>query len=190
MVNFQMILRLYPRLWLCRPLDCPIIVRALATSSDKSDQGNPSTSRTFDLRVKLKAAEGKDCDKLKQSDRLTQEHIEVEEVFPSVDGIVKRDPILTLIKRLEQIDKVEEQEQNHSDSMLKGDNTGQSSLVDSEQSLTQCDTWSKVIPGEGFLENEPKRVLTPVTMRIPEGLEKTIEVFRDFPDQYPFLRLV
>ena len=40
------------------------------------------------------------------------------------------------------------------------------------------------------VENLPRRVLTPVTMRIPEGLEKTIEVFRDFPDRYPFLRFV
>ena len=40
------------------------------------------------------------------------------------------------------------------------------------------------------VENLPRRVLTPVTMRIPEGLEKTIEVFRDFPEKYPFLRFV
>ena len=185
-----MILRLYPRLWLCRPLDRAIIVRALVSSSNEGEKGKQPTSRTFDLRVKLRASEGKNCDQVKQFDKLTQEHTEVKvgEKSPRFDRIVKRDPTLTLIKRLEKIDGVEQQQgQNHPDSIFKGgDNTGQVSPLDREPSLTQCDT--KVIPGERLLENLPKRVLTPVTMRIPEGLEKTIEVFRDFPDQYPFLR--
>merc|ERR1719282_103104 len=42
---------------------------------------------------------------------------------------------------------------------------------------------------DDLVENLPRRVLTPVKMRIPEGLEKTIEVFRDFTEKYPFLRL-
>ena len=179
-----MILRLYPRWWLCRPFDRAIIARALVTSSDKGKEGKPPTSRTFDLRVKLKASEGKDCDKPRQcDDSLSKEHLDdkVEEVSPRVDRIVKRNKKLTLIKRLEKIDRVEQQD--HLDPMFKSD-TGQI-----EPHSTQ-DDYTEVIPEESLMEHLPKRVLTPVTMRIPEGLEKTIEVFRDFHDQYPFLRSV
>ena len=177
-----MILRLYPRWWLCRPFDRAIIARALVTSSDQGKEGKPPTSRTFDLRVKLKASEGKDCDKPRQcDDTLSKEHLDdkVEEVSPRVDRIVKRNPKLTLIKRLEKIDRVEQQD--HLDSMFKSD----TEQIDPHS--TQ-DDYTEVIPEESLMEHLPKRVLTPVTMRIPEGLEKTIEVFRDFPDQYPFLR--
>ena len=180
-----MILRLYPRLWLCRPFDRTIIVRALVTSSHKGDKRKPPNSRTFDLRVKLKASEGKDCDKLKQCDRPTE--TKVEEVAPGVDRIVNENPKFTLMKRLEEIDKVKQQDQNHLDAMFKGD-AEQSLPLNSKPSLIQGDT--RVTPGESLMEHLqlPNRVLTPVTMRIPEGLEKTIEVFRDFPDEYPFLR--
>ena len=182
-----MILRLYPRFWLCRPFDRgAIIVRALVTSSHKGEKGKPPNSRTFDLRVKLKASEGKGCDQLKQCDRLTE--TKVEEMAPGFDRTVKKDPKFTLLKRLEKIDnKVEQEDQYHPDSMFKGD-TEQSLPYKSKLPLTHIKT--KVTPG-GSLQEQlqlPNRVLTPVTMRIPEGLEKTIEVFRDFPDKYPFLR--
>ena len=181
-----MILRLYPRWCLCRPFDRAIIARALVTSSDKGKEGKPPTSRTFDLRVKLKASEGKDCDKPRQcDDTLSKEHLEdkVGEVSARFDRIVKRNPKLTLIKRLENIDRVEQQDQYHLDLMSNSD-TGQI------EPLSTQDDDTEVIPGESLMEHLPKRILTPVTMRIPEGLEKTIEVFRDFPDQYPFLRSV
>ena len=179
-----MILRLYPRFWLCRPFDRAIIVRALVTSSHKRDKGKPPSSRTFDLRVKLTASEGKGCDKFKQCDTLTQENTGPK---VRVDRVVKRDPKFSLIKRLEKIDRVEEQDQDYLDATFKGD-AEQSLPLNSKPSLTQGDT--KVTPGESLLEQLElsRRVLTPVTMRIPEGLEKTIEVFRDFPDKYPFLR--
>ena len=181
-----MILRLYPRFWLCRPFDRAIIVRALVTSSHKGEKEKPPNSRTFDLRVKLKASEGKGCDKIKQCDRLTQEKTEAK-VGDVSSRIEKRNPEFTLIERLEKIDRVEQQDQNHLDSMLK-DDTRQSLPLFREPTQAQGDT--KVTPGESLMEHLqlPKRVLTPVTMRIPEGLEKTIEVFRDFPDEYPFLR--
>ena len=181
-----MILRLYPRFWLCRPFDRAIIVRALVTSCHKGDKGKPPNSRTFDLRVKLKASEGKGCDKLKQCDTLTQEKTEAN-FGDASSRIVKRDPKFNLIERLEKIDRVEQQDQNHLDLMLK-DDTRQSLPLTRESAQAQND--AKVTPGESLMEHMQltKRVLTPVTMRIPEGLEKTIEVFRDFPDEYPFLR--
>lgn len=178
-----MILRLQPRLWPCRRFDHAIIVRTLDTSSVKGKEEKPPSSRTYDLRVKLRASEGKNCDE-QCDDRLSQADIEakVEVTSARVDRIVKRDRKLSLMKRLKKIDRVGQQDQYNPDLIFKND-TGQI-----EPHLRQDN--SKGIPEENLMEHLPQRVLTPVTMRIPEGLEKTIEVFRDFPDQYPFLRLV
>ena len=167
-----MISKMHPRMWLCRPVDHTITARAIVTSGERGAQKKTPKARIVDLRIKLKASESKSCDNLVDMEEHTKAR--GEETLP----IIKRDKNINFFKRLGDIN---ERDQCHHDSIFKTKNSLTAPQIQSDD---------KVIPhsGESSLENMPKRVLTPVSMRIPEGLEKTIEVFRDLPGQYPFLR--
>merc|ERR1719370_490102 len=104
-------------------------------------------------------------------------------VIPSkVNRAVTREQTAGLVERLRVMDRTKPQIEHNPELNQVSDLP-----IDPSPAGSKIEKNSKI--EDDPVENLPRRVLTPVTMRIPEGLEKTIEVFRDFPDRYPFLRL-
>ena len=180
-----MMFQISSRLCCCKQLDRVIILRAIVTSSHRGAENKSPSSTIIDLKAKLRMSEGKCHDKPDHSKWGSQRPNKVKaRVIPSrVDGAATREQTAGLVERLRVMDRPKLQINHKPDLNQVGDLP-----IDPSPAGSQIEKNSKI--EDEPVENLPKRVLTPVTLRIPEGLEKTIEVFRDFPDKYPFLRFV
>ena len=166
-------------------MDRVIILRAIVTSSHRGAENKSPSSAIIDLKAKLRMSEGKCHVKSDHSKWTSQRPNKVKaRVIPSkVNRAVTREQTVGLVERLRVMDRPKLQINHKPELNQVGDLPIDPSLAGS-----QIEKNSTI--EDDPVENLPRRVLTPVTMRIPEGLEKTIEVFRDFPDKYPFLRFV
>ena len=178
-----MMLQISSRLCCCKQLDRVIILRAIVTSSHRAAENKSPSSAIIDLKTKLRMSEGKCHDKSDHSKWASQNPNKVKaRVIPSkVNRAVTREQTVGLVERLRVMDQPKLQIKHTPELNQVSDLS-----VDLSPAGSQIEKNSEI--EDDPVENLPRRILTPVKMRIPEGLEKTIEVFRDFPEKYPFLR--
>ena len=178
-------LHISSRLCCCKQLDRVIILRAIVASSHRGAENKSPSSTIIDLKAKLRMSERKCHDKSDHSKWRSQRPDKVKaRVIPSkFNRAVTREQTVGLVERLRVMNESELQIKHRPELNQVSDLP-----IDPSSAESRIEKNSKI--EDDPVQNLSRRVLTPVTMRIPEGLEKTIEVFRDFPDKYPFLRFV